>query len=188
MPKKQSKGTRILPALIVAAIVVFLVVRYMRTSTLPRPAPMRTAASEPFHSKPENQSSAQPVCDVSLWQHVYHPQRLEIREQCISVSGTIQKVRREPDGDDHIQLKLDPAYAGFINKENVARQDGDLVVEPVCENPVTQADAKAACRDYHSDIVVPPVGSHVTIVGSYVLDNDHGWMEIHPATSISVIQ
>jgi hypothetical protein len=105
-------------------------------------------------------------CDASLRNHVYHPGRLEVKEQCLRITGTIELVRREPDGDDHIRVKLDPPYANLINNENVVRQDGDLVVEPVCENPVTQADAAAACRDFHSDITVPPVGSHVTIVGS----------------------
>jgi hypothetical protein len=28
-------------------------------------------------------------CDPNLWNHVYHPQRLIVKHQCISVTGTI---------------------------------------------------------------------------------------------------
>jgi hypothetical protein len=112
-------------------------------------------------------------CDASLWNHVNHPGRLEVKEQCVRVTDTIQLVRPEPDGDNHIRVRLDPPYANVINNENITRQDGDLVVEPVCENPVTQPDVVAACRDFHSDAAVPPVGSHVTVVGSYVLRSSH---------------
>lgn len=104
----------------------------------------------------------------------------------MSVTGTIELVRREPDGDYHIRLKPDPQYANLLNEENVSKQAGSLVLEPVCENPIRQADARAACEGFHGTVVLPPIGSHVRVLGSYVLDTDHGWMEIHPVTSIDV--
>jgi hypothetical protein len=188
MPDRQTKSARIIPAVILAAVVIFLVMRSRRPPKVSRPAPTTPTSSKPAGGKAKGQGSEQPVCDTSLWQHVYNPERLAVRNACLRVTGVIESVRRERDGDDHIRIKLDSAYSNLIDGENVARQDGDLVVEPVCENHVTQTDAKAACRDYHSDIAVPPVGSHVAIVGSYVLDSDHGWMEIHPVTSRRVIQ
>jgi hypothetical protein len=46
----------------------------------------------------------------------------------------------------------------------------------------------SACQDFHQNIVIPPIGSHVNITGSYVLDKEHGnWAEIHPVTSITKI-
>src|ERR1035438_291489 len=55
--------------------------------------------------------------------------------------------------------------------------------------PVTQADSKAACQAFKNTVKLPPVGSHVAITGSWVKDMDHnGWLEIHPVTSIVVIQ
>jgi len=52
---------------------------------------------------------------------------------------------------------------------------------------VTQADAKAACSNYQNKVTIPPVGSHVRIVGVYVQDTFHAqWMEIHPVTSIAI--
>jgi hypothetical protein len=62
-----------------------------------------------------------------------------------------------------------------------------LIVEPVCEGPVTQPDAIAAYKDFHSPVRIPPDGQHVKILGSFVLDTEanHGWTEIHPVTSIT---
>jgi hypothetical protein len=128
-------------------------------------------------------------CEASLWDHVYHPQRLQVVEACISVSGTIHHIKQEADGDDHIQLKLDSDYASLINDRNMAAQAGCLVLEPICQNAVIQRDAQAACRDFHSAVDLPAKGTHVRVFGSYVLDAEnpeHGWMEIHPVTSIEV--
>src|SRR3954453_14986849 len=58
-------------------------------------------------------------CDPSLWSHVYagdprrfsRPQdRLQIIQNCVSVTGTIESARPEKDGDFHIRLRLDPQY------------------------------------------------------------------------------
>jgi hypothetical protein len=124
-------------------------------------------------------------CDQSLWGHIYHPSRLQVNDPCITVTGTIQSIRTEKDGDLHIRLKLDPEFTNLLNDRNVAGQFGNLVVEPVCQGTVTQPDAMAACQNFHQDINVPSVGTHVTLTGAYVLDLQHGWMEIHPVTSIA---
>lgn len=58
----------------------------------------------------------------------------------------------------------------MINSANVQNQFGDLVVEPICVNKVTQEDAILACQNFHQNISIPPIGSHVKITGSYVLD------------------
>jgi hypothetical protein len=128
-------------------------------------------------------------CDQSLWDHVYNPQRLQVVESCKTVTGVIESIIfLEQDGDNHIRLKMDPEFASLVNSANVNGQHGDLVVEPICQNPVSQQDAISACQDFHQDISIPPVGTHVKVTGSYVLDNQHGgWAEIHPVTSISEI-
>jgi hypothetical protein len=113
---------------------------------------------------------------------------LQIIDNCVTVSGVIELRRIEPDGDYHIRLKLDPQFSSLINSANINDQAGDLVVEPICVNPVTQADAISACQNFRQNIEVPPVGTHVEITGSYVLDKQHGrWAEIHPVTSIVII-
>jgi hypothetical protein len=132
-----------------------------------------------------NASSPQGKCDETLWNHVYNPTRLQIVERCKTVTGTIDSIKVEADGDFHIRLKVDPQFTSMINTANANGQFGDLVLEPVCQNPVTQPDAIAACANFHQNISIPPIGAHVTVMGSYVLDQDHGgWAEIHPVSSI----
>jgi hypothetical protein len=143
-----------------------------------------SSASPPSSSAPT--SSEQ--CDQSLWNHVYHPSRLQVVTPCKSVLGVIESKRVEKDGDYHIRVKLDPLFSNLINSANIKNQFGYLVVEPICVNKVTQADAISACQNFHQNISIPPIGSHVNITGSYVLDKEHGnWAEIHPVTSIKKI-
>ena len=111
-------------------------------------------------------------------------------EKCITVTGTIDHIKREADGDDHIQVKVDPPFDRLLNDSNIQVQAGALVVEPVCEGPVAQADAMAACRDFHSPVRIPTGSQQVKILGSFVLDTepDHGWTEIHPVTCITTLR
>jgi uncharacterized protein YraI len=136
-------------------------------------------------------------CDDSLWDHVYNPQRLIVKEQCVAVTGTIvdatnkkeaDGVRHEADGDTHGWLSLDPQYKSMLNAGNISSEGGNMVFEIVCMFKVSQADAKAACPStFHNPVEIPPVGSHVRVIGTYVQDTNHAqWMEIHPVTSITV--
>ncbi len=143
--------------------------------------------THPFSNRPSSNnvlSGTSSGCDASLWKHIYHPQRLQVLDTCKTVTGIIQSVKAEPDGDYHIRLRLDSQFANLINQENIDKQHGDLVLEPICEHPVTQEDAIAACSGFAGNITSPTVGSHVQVIGSYVLDTEHGWMEIHPVTSM----
>jgi hypothetical protein len=129
------------------------------------------------------------ACDPALWRHVYHPARLKVVRACLTVQGTILRVRHEADGDLHILLMPDSADRWTLQPANTARQHGALVLEPVCVATPTQADAKPACGAYRSPLAVPPVGAHVRVTGAYVLDLEHGsWAELHPVTSIKRIR
>jgi hypothetical protein len=125
-------------------------------------------------------------CNAELWDHVYRKARLHIIEGCISVTGTIRHIKREADGDDHIQLAVDPEFSKLLNERNKTAQGDTLILELICQGPVTQEDAEAACHDFHSTVDVPKAGTKVRVVGSYVLDSQQGWMEIHPVSSIEV--
>jgi hypothetical protein len=148
------------------------------SSSSPSPSPITTSTV----------STSSNECDQTLWNHVYNPTRLQVVDNCKSVTGIIESKRVEKDGDFHIRVKLDPPFSNMINSANIRNQFGDLVVEPICVNKVTQADAISACQNFHQNISIPPIGSHVKITGSYVLDKEHGsWAEIHPVTSITTI-
>lgn len=118
-----------------------------------------------------------PMCDTSLWHHVYHPQRLQVIDSCLEVAGYILSVRQEPDGDAHITIFLDVPLDG----------NQTLVTEAICVYPVVQADAVQSCAGFHNVVKIPPIESHVVIVGTHVLDTVHNWEEIHPITSLEVI-
>jgi len=139
-------------------------------------------------------------CDPSISVHVYHPNRLIVKQECIAVTGTIvdatatqskhqpDGTRHEHDGDTHGWLKVDSGFANLLNSGNTNDEDGNLVFEIICRFPITQTDAKVACQGYTDQVMLPPVGSHVRIVGRFVQDTFHGqWNEIHPVTSIAVI-
>jgi hypothetical protein len=44
---------------------------------------------------PSPQPSTSAICDDSLWDHVYNPQRLIVKQKCIAVTGTTVERRRE---------------------------------------------------------------------------------------------
>ena len=138
-------------------------------------------------------------CDQTLWQHVYNPSRLVVQQNCVTVTGTFvdstaneskhekDGVRHEEDGDTHGWLKLDPGQEKFLNDGNRSAQNGNLVFEIVCKYSVKQPDAKKACQNFKGAIKLPPLGSHVAVTGTWVLDTEHEkWFEIHPVTSIVV--
>jgi hypothetical protein len=157
-----------------------------------------TVSSTPVNPTPVDHNPVQPgSCDPALLAHVYHPNRLIVNKDCITVTGTIvdatanentkqqDGVRHEPDGDSHGWLKVDPQFQNLLNAGNISAEDGNLVFEIICRYPITQADAKSACQGYTDKVSLPAVGTHVQIVGRYVQDTFHAkWMEIHPVTTI----
>ncbi len=121
-----------------------------------------------------------------LQKHIYHPARLIPQKGCVTVRGIIKKKIKEGDGDFHVRLLLDSDQpSDLINDRNRTGQGGFLVFEPICVNPVTQASAKKACKNFKQKISLPNVGDHVEITGIHMLDNDHGWLEIHPVVKIT---
>jgi hypothetical protein len=133
-----------------------------------------------------------------FWGHVYNPTRLTVQAPCVRVTGVIADatagkekdgLRHEEDGDSHGWLRLDPGQDKYLNDGNRTQEGGNLVFEVVCLFPVKQPDAVAACTDHHSPLVVPPVGTHVAMVGTWVLDDNHEhWFEIHPVFQIETLK
>jgi len=139
-------------------------------------------------------------CNPVLQQHVYRPARLKVLAACKTATGVIDLIRPpEPDGDDHVNIRLDAAQQHLIHRPgvapgspedytNTAFQHGDLVLEAVCQHRVIQPDATSACAGFHGTVKIPPVGTHVEVTGVYVLDQGHGWTELHPVSTIKLIR
>jgi len=116
---------------------------------------------------------------------VYHLYRLHLLDPCRTVTGVVAGVRSEKDGDYHVRLALDPQFASMLRPANNSFQGGDLVLEPICQHDVTQADAVGPCSGGVPHITIPPIGTHVSATGAYVLDEQHnGWAELHPLFEI----
>ncbi len=138
------------------------------------------------------------TCDASVWDHVYHgtfataKDRLKVIDGCVTVTGTVEAALSEADGDRHIRLRLDAKFKKLLNARNMTGEKGFLVVEPVCELTVKQHDTlqEGVCQNFHPNLYRTSMhGKHVAITGAYIEDEspNHGWREIHPVTSITVI-
>ena len=92
-------------------------------------------------------------------------------------------IRSEPDGDLHVRLALDGGQDDLLNEANRSQQHGDLVVEVICEHNITQEDAIISCSGWDQRFELRQ-REHVRVVGSYVVDREHGWMELHPVSSV----
>jgi hypothetical protein len=104
---------------------------------------------------------------------VVRPERLSVRNPCLTVTGRVDNLFRAPDGDIHLSIRLDPAFANLVNAGNVLFWAGDLVAEIV---PADQGR-----------VALPRTGDRVAVTGTYVLDIPNGWMEIHPVRQIRVL-
>jgi hypothetical protein len=133
------------------------------------PAAITATSPLPARSTP---SSNSPACRPDPHDGVYNPQRLEVIDPCAKVSGTVRYAEGEADGDTHIGLDVNPEFAPYLNIWNHIFQQGQLLIEIV---PV----------DRGRGVTTPAPGTHVTVVGPYVLDRAHGWMEIHPVWAIT---
>ena len=70
------------------------------------------------------------------------------------------------------------------NSVNDGYRQGDLLAEIICVTTVNQQDAVLSCQNYTNHIPIPSTHQNITVTGPYVLDNNHGWMEVHPVYSL----
>ena len=118
--------------------------------------------------------------------HVYNPARLQTVKDCVTVSGIVDDVIAEDDGDYHVWFHVDSQYANLPNSVNNDYRQGDLLAEIICATSVNQQDAVLSCENYTNHVLLPTVNQNITVTGPYVLDSTHGWMEIHPVYSLLV--
>jgi hypothetical protein len=118
--------------------------------------------------------------------HIYNPARLQTVKDCVTVSGIVDNVIAEDDGDYHVWFHVDSQYANLPNSVNNDYGQGNLLAEIICATTVNQQDANLACENYTNHVLLPTVNQNITVTGPYVLDSTHGWMEIHPVYSLLV--
>ncbi len=126
-------------------------------------------------------------CDKALWQRVYNHERLEVLDECKTVTGVIEERDADDDGDEHMLLKLDAGQDALLTKRNEKKKQGDLVIEAVCVNQPKLKKVGQTCDGYTNQVRLPKVGDHVRVTGSYVNDTHNDWTEIHPITRIEII-
>jgi len=169
-------------------LIVFLAIFTSCSSERSSPSAEPTKDGRTKENKTTGQTNTQAPdssqCDASLWDHVYDPSRLEIIEPCRVVTGIVDELDQNEDGDTHMLLKLDAGYEDLLLKKNKKKKEGDLVLEVVCANAVTDKKVGAACNGYSNKISIPSVGDHIRVTGSYVDDTHNGWAEIHPVSRI----
>lgn len=124
-------------------------------------------------------------CNEMLWKYNAEPE--DIIERCIYLSGTVQSVKPEDDGDYNIQLKPDAPYVRLLDFYNVALELGHISIEPICEVAPKKKEFIKACRGYDSNLTMPHKGEHIAVVGAYTHDK-HRWTEIHPVTTIEILK
>lgn len=107
---------------------------------------------------------------------------------CITVTGTVALLRREPEGGWHVNLRLPVSESGLLDVANDRYERGELVAEIVPDDqagcglvgapawvPVTAY--RGPSYDYGTcsglDLRPPAVGARVAVTGPYVPDADH---------------
>jgi hypothetical protein len=134
---------------------------------------------------------------------VYFPSRLTVKKACATVSGTVDCVKQEPDGDIHVRLRPDPGFQGLLTPANAFQQcdtekDPHLVVEIIPQVGHLPFSDNSANDGGFVTPAAPMAGDHVTVTGPYVWDSNElhdliypgkdvkDWAEIHPAWNITV--
>lgn len=156
-------------------------------------------------------------CDPQLWARTYgamerfgeRPARQVLKHRCVTVRGQIVSgPLRMMDGDVKWKIQVDPLtyQFGFYKEAELLGpgNQGLLTVELVCSTPVTNKgceNCKNACRDYkrlYDDKTINQFtkGKWIDVTGELISDTGpskespqggHGWKEIHPVTSIKLV-
>lgn len=134
---------------------------------------LQTPAGAHVNQRAERRSQVEASgCPSHTLRGVYHPDRLVVRDPCRRVTGTVDDVRDEEDGDIHVLVAVDKQYRAMLMANNRSEQGGDLVVEFMP-------------RDY-GHLPRPVAGDRIALVGAYVDDTEHNWAELHPVWAVSL--
>jgi len=126
----------------------------------------------------------------NLWAHVYKPEKQEVKDSLVQISGKVVRVKGKSNGDYHILLKLDDKYKSLLTKENQTKEKGCLVVIPIFSyKSDSLKPAEIAIKgNYVNHVYIPVKGQRIRVRGSYVWDKKKGWAAIMPVLSIQKIK
>jgi hypothetical protein len=143
-------------------------------------------------------SSSLKTCNNSLWNFIANPPgRFKIINQCVTVTGTVLSITREPDGDTDFPLALDLQYKNMVTKANFnPLMRGGIWCEMICQHPEISSEIepfkRGECTGFNARLIfnaLPQVGQHLVVTGAYLLDlREGGHAEIHPVSSIRLIK
>ncbi|MGA7911911.1 MAG: hypothetical protein WCC30_10260 [Candidatus Dormiibacterota bacterium] len=71
---------------------------------------------------------------------VHNPDRLKVLEPCARAAGTVVDVAHEDDGDYHVRISPDPAYAYLVNSEHFQAKPGMFAEIPLARDPSCRRD------------------------------------------------
>jgi hypothetical protein len=113
---------------------------------------------------------------------VHHPKRLVLLDSSKTLSGRVEKVESDMDGDIHIQLRIHDSV--LLSKNNHKDENGCIVGEIVCSVP----SIFPICWFYKNEIIIPREDDSIEIEGPYVFDKTHEITEIHPIMNLKIIK
>jgi hypothetical protein len=135
------------------------------------------------------------VCQSDPLAGVHDPDRLTVLQKCATFVGTVSRAPalNPSDGDVTFNATPDPAYVSILNAAN--RAEGGLHLEivprdqPGCTpgQPVTVGSTNNLGNCSGLDVVFPPLGAHVRVTGTWVLDTSNNWNEIHPVWKVEIL-
>jgi hypothetical protein len=135
---------------------------------------------------------------------VYLPERLQVLDRCSTVSGIVDCLKAEPDGDVHLRVRLDPQFAGLLRPANSLQTCTDHSGPHLVVEIIPQRSQGLLFRENNADAggfatpSTPNPGDHITVTGPHVIDKNllhrvlfqgrpaENWAEIHPAWAIAV--
>ena len=114
--------------------------------------------------------------------YVHHPARLQVLAACIRVTAGSHSSAPTPMATYTWASPSTLLYVHLVVAANSGVERGDLVIEPISESRVTQADAIATCAADRDPLrALPTLGEHVWMEGRFFADLDNGgWRELHP--------
>jgi hypothetical protein len=106
--------------------------------------------------------------------------RFTVLSTCEKVVGIVHDMKgtKEPDGDYHFNLALEPPYKKLLNYVNNNRVNNMLVIEIIPRDQIS-----------NPYVQIPKNGDRIEAYGAWVTDNlaEHGWNELHPAWEVKIL-